>query len=225
MKRLLLAVMPILAVVIVGESEHAAAQAPVGFVSLFNGRDLTGWKVPEGDKGHWKVVDGVLFFDGDGENICTAKDCEDFELLVDWKIGPAGDSCIFLRGCPQVQIIDYTYEPYLEYDADKGSGGLWNNSRDAPGKDPLVLADKPVGEWNHFRIVMVSDRVSVWLNDQLVVDHAVMENYYDRKQPVPPRGPISLQTHGGEIRWRSVFVREIGAEEARRILSRLPGRK
>jgi hypothetical protein len=82
-----------------------------------------------------------------------------------------------------------------------------------------VLADKPFGEWNHFRIVMVTDRVSVWLNDQLVVDHAVMENYYDRKVPVPARGPISLQTHGGEIRWRNIFIREIGEGEAKEILA------
>ena len=133
---------------------------------------------------------------------------------------PRADSGIYLRGCPQVQIWDHTNPAEFKNGADKGSGGLWNNSRGAPGKDPLVLADKPFGEWNHFRILMVSDRVSVWLNDKLVVDHAVMENYYDRKQPVPSRGPISLQTHGGEIRWRNIFVREIGPEEARRILDR-----
>jgi hypothetical protein len=82
-----------------------------------------------------------------------------------------------------------------------------------------VLADKPFGEWNRFRILMVGSRVSVWLNDQLVVDHANMENYYDRKTPVPKTGPIQLQTHGGEIRWRNIFLREIGADEANRILA------
>ena len=110
----------------------------------------------------------------------------------------------------------------------KGSGGLWNNSPGAPGKDPLVLADKPFGEWNRFRIVMVGSRVSVWLNEKPVVDHAILENYYDKgdksltagqRRPVPAKGPIQLQTHGGEIRWRNVFAREIPAEEANRILS------
>ena len=57
------------------------------------------------------------------------------------------------------------------------------------------------------------------LSDPLVVDHAVMENYYNRKEPVPARGPISLQTHGGEIRWRNVFIREIGEREAKEILA------
>ena len=82
-----------------------------------------------------------------------------------------------------------------------------------------MLADKPFGEWNSFRILMVGARVSVWLNGKLVVDHALMENYYDRKTPVPPKGPIQLQTHGGEIRWRNVFVREIGSDEANKILA------
>ena len=65
---------------------------------------------------------------------------------------------------------------------------------------------------------MVGARVSVWLNDKLVVDHALLENYYDRKTPVPAKGPIQLQTHGGEIRWRNIFLREIAPEEANKIL-------
>ena len=68
---------------------------------------------------------------------------------------------------------------------------------------------------------MVGSRVSVWLNEKLVVDHAILENYYDkaRKLPIPARGPIELQTHGGEIRWRNVYIREIGSAEANKILA------
>jgi hypothetical protein len=94
-----------------------------------------------------------------------------------------------------------------------GSGGLFNNTPNTPGRDPLVLADKPFGEWNQFRIVQAGARTWIWLNGQLVVDGAVMENYWDRAQPLPARGPIMLQTHGGEIRWRNVWVRELGATE------------
>jgi hypothetical protein len=118
-----------------------------------------------------------------------------------------------------VQIWDYTEKEKFNIGADKGSGGLWNNSAGAPGKDPLVLADKPFGEWNKFRILMVGARVSVWLNSKLVVDHANLENYYDRKKSIPAKGPIELQTHGGEIRWRNIFIREIGSDEADRILA------
>lgn len=82
-----------------------------------------------------------------------------------------------------------------------------------------MLADKPFGEWNKFRILMVGSRVSIWLNEKLVVDHALLENFYDRKKAVPAKGPIELQTHGGEIRWRNIFIREIGADEVNKILS------
>jgi hypothetical protein len=132
---------------------------------------------------------------------------------------PLADSGVYLRGCPQVQIWDSTEKDKFPLGADKGSGGLWNNSPGAPGKDPLVLADKPFGEWNTVRVVMVGARVSVWLNDKLVVDHAMLENYYDRSLPVPVRGPIELQTHGGEIRWRNIAIREIGSDEANKILA------
>jgi hypothetical protein len=118
-----------------------------------------------------------------------------------------------------VQIWDTTKEGgKWDRNADKGSGGLFNNSKDAPGQLPLVHADRPFGEWNEFRIRQVGAHTWVWLNDKLVVDGAVMENYWDRGQPLPAKGPIMLQTHGGEIRWRNLFVREIPAEEAQELL-------
>ena len=170
-------------------------------------------------KPHWHFEDGELVNDGSGAYASTEKDYGDFELLLEYKTVPRADSGIYLRGCPQVQIWDYTEKEKFPLGADKGSGGLWNNSPGSPGKDPLVLADNPFGQWNTLDVVMVGARVSVWLNDKLVVDHALLENYYDRKTPVPPKGPIQLQTHGGEIRWRSIFVREIGSDEANGILA------
>ena len=160
-----------------------------------------------------------LVNDGQGAYATTEKDYGDFELLLEYRTVPRADSGIYLRGCPQVQIWDYTEKEKFPLGADKGSGGLWNNSPGAPGKDPLVLADKPFGQWNKVRVLMVGARVSVWLNSKLVVDYALMENYYDRKTPIPPKGPIQLQTHGGEIRWRNLFIREIGSDEANKILA------
>lgn len=221
----------------------AGVKPPKGFTALFNGQDLTGWrggetfdhrkllampaeqreaqvaKWTETMKAHWRAENAELVNDGQGAYATTEKDYGDFELLVEYKTVPKADSGIYLRGCPQVQIWDYTDPGKFAIGADKGSGGLWNNSPGAPGKDPLVLADKPFGQWNAFRIVMVGARVSVWLNGKLVVDHALMENYYDRQAPVPAKGPIELQTHGGEIRWRNIFIREIGADEANRLLA------
>jgi len=221
----------------------AAATPPPGFIALFNGQDLAGWRggdtfdhrkwlaLPEAARNatnaawtadmrqHWRVENGELVNDGGGKYATTEKDYGDFELLLEYKTVPKADSGIYLRGVPQVQIWDSTEKEKFNLGADKGSGGLWNNSPGAPGKDPLALADKPFGEWNKFRIVMVGSRVSVWLNDKLVVDHALLENFYDRKTPVPAKGPIELQTHGGEIRWRNIFLREIPPEEANAILS------
>jgi hypothetical protein len=222
---------------------NRAAGAPTGFTALFNGTDLSGWrggdtfdhrkyidmpadkraeqdaKWTEDMKKHWSVQNGELVNDGHGKYATTEKDYGDFELLVEYKTVPKADSGIYLRGVPQVQIWDSTETAKFNIGADKGSGGLWNNSAGAPGKDPLALADRPFGQWNTFRIQMVGSRVSVWLNDKLVVDHAIMENYYDRKKPIPVKGPIQLQTHGGEIRWRNIFIREIGSEEANKILA------
>lgn len=223
-------------------SRPTAANPPNGFTALYNGQDLSGWRggdtfdhrkllaLPAAEREarvaewtrtmreHWTAEGEELVNDGNGAYATTEKDYGNFELRLEYKTVPKADSGIYLRGVPQVQIWDHTNEAEFRNGADKGSGGLWNNSRGAPGKDPLVLADKPFGEWNQFRVVMVGSRVSVWLNDALVVDHAIMENYYDRATPVPESGPIQLQTHGGEIRWRNIFIREIGSDEANQML-------
>lgn len=220
---------------------HAAAP-PEGFVPLFNGQDLAGWWGASTEdprkylalaedafrkkhdasladiQKHWTVQNGELVNDGNGLYLTTDKNYRDFDLRVDYQTVPKADSGIYLKGIPQVQIWDYTEQAKFSIGADKGSGGLWNNSAGAPGKDPLALADKPFGEWNHFRIRQLGSRTTVWLNEQLVVDNAVMENYFDRKQPIPPAGPIQLQTHGGEIRWRDIFLREVPGDEANKLL-------
>jgi hypothetical protein len=236
---------PLLALTLMlGGLPATAVEPPAGFTALFNGQNLAGWRggdtfdhrkylaLPAEQRAqqdtnwtagmlkHWRAEGDELVNDGQGKYATTTRDYGDFELRLEYKTVARADSGIYLRGCPQVQIWDYTDETKFKLGADKGSGGLWNNSPGAPGKDPLVKADKPFGEWNQVRILMVGSRVSVWLNDQLVVNHAVMENYYDRKTPVPAKGPIQLQTHGGEIRWRNIFVREIGTDEANKLLAR-----
>jgi hypothetical protein len=216
-------------------------EPPPGFTALFNGRDLSGWhgmdidprklaamaeaerkekleKWTEDARKHWTAENGELVNDGHGAYLTTDKEYGDIELLIDYKTVPKADSGIYLRGTPQVQIWDFTEEAKFRLGSDKGSGGLWNNSPGAPGKDPLVRADRPLGQWNHFRILQVGARTTVYLNDKLVVDFAPMENYWDRKAPLPPLGVIQLQTHGGEIRWRNVFLREIPADEANAML-------
>ncbi|HWL10591.1 MAG TPA: DUF1080 domain-containing protein [Planctomicrobium sp.] len=225
---------------------HACAEtpkAPEGFQVLFNGKDLTGWyglnphsiAKLEGEKReavikkereefskHWRIENGELVNDGTGPYASTEKDYGNIELLVEYKTVPKADSGIYLRGLPQVQIWDIT-QPQRPNRPDRsphlGSGGLFNNTPGKPGRDPLVVADKPFGEWNSFRIRQIDDVTWVWLNDQLVVDGAVMENYEKRAEKLPATGSIRLQTHGGEIRWKNIFIREIGDEEAKKILN------
>ncbi len=221
----------------------AEPMPPAGFRALFNGRDLTGWyglnphavgKL-EGEKreanlkqqredfpNHWKVDKGELVNPGTGPYATTDEEFGDIELHIEYKTVPKADSGIYLRGTPQVQIWDVD-QPSTPKNPDRnpnrGSGGLFNNTPRTPGRDPLELADKPHFQWNSFRIRQIGARTWVWLNDRLVVGGATMENYWDRSKPLPAKGPIMLQTHGGEIRWRNIYVREIKPDEAKQILS------
>lgn len=237
----------VLAALLLAGLPAAPAQTPPlpdGFAAIFNGRDLDGWHGMghvdpreiealssdqraarrAGDRAeferHWRVENGELVNDGAGPYATTDREYGDLELFAEYRTVKGADSGIYLRGTPQVQIWDST-EPGEKGsgDARKGSGGLWNNSPGAPGKDPLVRADKPIGEWNRLHILQVGDRTTVRLNDRLVVDHATMENYWDRTRPLRARGPIQLQTHGGEIRWRNLRLREIPAAEASALLA------
>ncbi len=213
-----------------------AAEPPAGFMPLFNGKDLAGWrgrphfdpvKEAEGTDqeradrqakwnadmaAHWKVEDGVIVNDGHGVFLTTDRDYADFELHLEWMFPePCGDSGIYLRGHPQVQLWDPACERDFKHGCQKGSGGLWNNPAGAEGKDPLVKADRPIGEWNTMQIRMQGDRVTVVLNDQLVVDHQPLPNYFAKGQaPLPDRGPIQIQTHGAPMHVRNVFIRELG---------------
>jgi len=183
--------------VVAGATASDDGGVPAGFVALFNGKDLTGWKADERARQHWTVEDGVLVFDGKGENLCTARQYGDFELYLEWKIAPGGDSGIYLRGCPQVQI----------WDKPVGSGGLFNNQKHPA--EPLVRADRPVGQWNAIAVRMVGERVSVKLNGRLVVDNTIMENYNDRGKSIPSTGSIELQKFAGPLYFRRIYIREL----------------
>jgi hypothetical protein len=226
----------VMALGICGSWAHAADNTPPeGFTALFNGKDLSNWKgllkppldsparraeaspeelararveAEKNMRDHWKIEDGVLVFDGrdGGRSLATAKDYGDFELYVDWKILPKGDSGIYLRGTPQVQIWD----PEGEKQAAVGSGGLFNNQKN-PSK-PTKRADKPVGEWNTFWIKMVGEKVWIKLNDELVVDGVVLENYWERGKPIYPRGQIELQNHGNPLYFKNIYIKELTSQ-------------
>jgi len=218
---------------------------PAGFTALFNGRDFEDWsgastrdpreikemnaeeraafeaRMKDRIQKRWRVEDGVLVSDGHEPYLATKREFGDFEMWVDWLIGPKGDSGIYLRGAPQVQIWDPDNPDSFKNGNQKGSGALWNNKMNE--RWPLERVDRPVGEWNRMYIRMIGPYVSVTLNDKPVVKSVVMENYYDRAIPIFARGPIYLQTHGSETRFRNVFIREIPVEEANRALAEIGG--
>ncbi|MGF1578587.1 MAG: DUF1080 domain-containing protein [Gemmataceae bacterium] len=192
---------------------------PKGFKRLFNGKTLEGWQglIPINKRAnmtpkarqaaqekvnarilpHWTVRDGVLVYDGKGNSLQTVRDYRNFELMVDWKIGKGGDSGIYLRGNPQIQI----------WDRKEGSGGLYNNRKNA--RKPLVAADNPPGQWNTFHIIMRGDRVTVKLNGKLVVNNTPLENYWQRGRPLPETGPIELQHHGNPLYFKNIYIKEL----------------
>jgi HEAT repeat protein len=204
--------------------------AETGYMSIFNGKDLSEWQglvknpverakmspkelakeqaaANKRMTENWSVKNGAIVFNGKGDNLCTIKTYKDFDMIVDWRITKNGDSGIYLRGTPQVQIWDTAR---VDVGAQVGSGGLYNNTKN-PSK-PLVLADNAIGDWNTFRIRMVDQRVTVYLNGILVVDNVIMENYWNRNIPIFSEGPIELQAHGTDLAFRNIYVREINPD-------------
>ena len=204
-----------------------------GFVSLFNGKDLTGWKGLVGNpimrakmsdtalqtaqakadlkmKEDWVVKDGLLNYTGNlrGENLATVKQYGDIEMFIDWRIQEKGDAGIYLRGTPQVQIWDTSRR---EVGAQVGSGGLYNNQKNV--SKPLVVADNKVGEWNTFHIIMKADKVTVYLNGILVTDHIALENFWNRTLPLFVKEQIELQAHGTFVSYRNIYLRELPSSE------------
>ncbi len=200
---------------------------PEGFERLFNGVDLQGWQGLVDDpvkrkampldawavkqiaadrlmEKNWVVNQGVVSYVGDGfDNLCTVREYGNYELVLDWKIQEKGDSGVYVRGAPQVQIWD---EPV-------GSGGLFNNKVNLD--KPLKRADYFVGEWNRMRILMLGDKAMVFLNDELVTYDVkkrlgvVLENFWERDKPIYPWGPIELQAHKMPVHFKNIFIREL----------------
>ena len=219
---------------------------PKGFRAIFDGRDLAGWYGSDPHKNgklsgeellkslseqrddfskHWRVENGELINSGSGPYATSEEEFGDFEFRLEYKTVAGADSGVYLRGIHQVQIWDCTQafdpakpdrRPHL------GSGGLFNNAPNTLGRDPIMKMDRPFGKWNSLRIRQIGSRTWVTLNSKLVVDGAVFANYFERDQALPKKGPVMLQTHGGEIRWRNLCVRDIGEVEAAAFLQENP---
>lgn len=219
------------------------------FEPLFNGEDLTGWRVPEGDNGHWRVVDGVIDYDALSESegdksLWTEEEFGDYVLRVDWRIKevtpytnpnvpiilPDGSHKLDENGDEIRMAVPDSDSGILPRGHAKGQANIWNwpvgsgevygyrMDENMPAEVraaavPLVHADSDIGEWNTFEITVRGDRMSVVLNDQLVIDGIQLVE-------VPERGPIGLQHHGamrdGEwvsppalVQFRNIYVNRL----------------
>lgn len=236
---------------LIAHSAFAEGEVEDGFVSLFNGEDLSNWTVPEGDNDKWKVVDGVIDYNADSEakgdrNLWSDKEYKDFILKIDWRIKetsglypipivledgsylmdgqgnkitiqtPNADSGIYLRGSSKAQLNIWCWPI--------GSGevyGYRNNQQDPEirkGVTPRINADNPVGEWNQFEIIMIGDRVTVVLNNKMVLENAQLPD-------IPEAGRLALQHHGGVkpdgsykpasslVQFRNIWIKELPSAE------------
>ena len=179
----------------------AAKADKEGFVPLFNGKDLAGWKADDAAKEHWNVENGIIKYDGKNKVLWTQAEFADFVLKVDWRLPAKGDSGIYLRGSSKAQCNIWV-NPL-------GSGEVWGYRTDKNQPEevrkactPKKAADKPVGRWNTFVITMKGDRLTVVLNGEEVISGAQLPG-------VKPAGPIALQHHGNPIEFRNIAIKEL----------------
>ena len=207
------------------ESAMNPSSAGAGWRSLFDGKTLTGWHVyrESGTPTNWAVVDGTIQRTADGGDLVTDEQFANFELALDWKITPGGNSGILYRVAdtgdetyftgPEMQVLDDTRHP-------DGKSPLTSAGSDYalyPAPRGVV---KPVGEWNSVRLVVNGNHVEHWLNGVKVVEYdrgtqmfrALVNN--SKYQDMPgfgerERGPILLQDHGNAVSFRSIKIRSL----------------
>jgi hypothetical protein len=190
----------------------AAADAPKpdadGFIPLFNGKDLTGWKADAEMKKHWTVEQGVLKSDGQGaQNLVTEKSYGDFILKIDWRLKTKFTGAVYVRGNTRAQISMTTLEA--------GSGELTVYRRDrnlsAEARNacaPKRKADKDVGVWNTFVITCKGDTIAITLNHVLVVPAVHLP-------ALSPTGAIGLIDYKNPLEFRNILIHELEATDTK----------
>ena len=201
----------------------SAAEASEGFTPLFNGTDLAGWRgykmttPPAG----WTVVNGEITRTTGGGDLITETSFANFELRLDWKISPGGNSGIFYRGTEEFEAI-YWSAPEMQI-LDDGVHADGRNRLTSTGADYALYAApvgvvKPVGEWNSVRIVVNGNKVEQWLNEQKVVEYELGSADWTAKVAASKfsqwpgygkatRGHIGLQDHGDRVWFRNIRIK------------------
>ena len=199
------------------------AEKGAGFKLLFDGKSADGWRgykmktLPSG----WKVLDGHLVRAGGGGDIITDGEYGNFELLVDWKISPKGNSGImyhvtegpetaYMTG-PEYQVLDNKGHP-------DGRSKMTSAGSCYGLYPPMKDVCHPAGEWNHTKIVIKDGHVEHWLNDVKVVEYQKGSDEWNKKVAnskfkawsqfgKPTKGHIALQDHGDKVEYRNIKIR------------------
>ena len=190
-------------------------------------RRYAGEGIPEA----WQVTDeGALHFTGEGEggDIVTVEQYDNFELELEWKISPAGNSGIMFRVSeehdypwrtgPEYQILDNNMHPDGQVGPDRQAGA--NYDMHAPASDAV----KPVGEWNHARIIANGAHVEHWLNGEQIVSYelwsdswkaAIQESKWVDMPDYGMKklGHICLQDHSDPVWFRNIRIRPLEADD------------
>ena len=194
-----------------------------GWRLLFDGKTTSGWRgyrqktMPAG----WQVVDGALTRVSQASDIVTTEEFGDFELTLEWKVPPNGNSGVHYRvieeddvmwhTAPEYQVIDNAYKGLKPTQA---AGA--NYDLDPPSKD----ATKPIGSWNQTRIVAKGPHVEHWLNGAKVVEYELWTDAWTKKVAASKfkdyksygqarRGFIGLQDHNDRIQFRNIKIRPL----------------
>jgi hypothetical protein len=175
-----------------------------GWVSLFNGKDLTGWQKAHEPREDplWTVEDGAMTNQQGSRDIATVADYKDFDVTLEYKTVKGGNSGVFLRGRTEVQVFD-SYGKEKPGDADNGA--IYGQFA------PKVNASKPAGEWNALEVHFVGDTITVKLNGQLVQDKVKLTKVCGGALPggLLDPGPIRLQGDHGKVWYRNLKLRPI----------------
>ena len=207
------------------ENPPAAMTDSSAWRTLFDGTSTAAWRGYQTDSfpSGWAVEDGSLVRTTGGVDIITRDQFSDFELELEWKVGPAGNSGIMYR---VTEADSSTYRTGPEYQ-------ILDDAAHQDGKNRLTSAGsayglyappagvvKPAGEWNTTRIVARGAHVEHWLNGQKVVEYELWSPDWEEKvrnskfvewagYGRSPRGHIALQDHGDRVEFRSIRIREL----------------
>ncbi len=176
-------------------NEVSQAEKDVGFVSMFSGADFVGWRFDgqEAPPANWKVADGMIQLSGGGApHLASAKAYGDFEMKFEWRSPKENyNSGFFIRSGPKVGTNQINLA--------KGGEGAFIGGK-ITGAKAVSKLQKPAGEWNEWRFLVVGDKVTFWCNGQQAWEGTGLQ---------PAEGHIGLQAEGAALEFRKFRIREI----------------